>query len=208
MASAYPSHSPRGFSSDATNSQYYQQYGQPLQGSYHTPLSSSSLPPNTAGLSQGNVYPYSAGPPNGYMWGQQSTPTRSMSTGESEEMAHGFSHAYRTNTYPSFERRMTGGMQPVPSTNPGYGAMTMSNSSSTIPAHIRDSSTYHPMQVEMQQDWSGGGPSAHMSGATGGGYSSSWYPQQGLSGMREEEDRTHILASQDHHSLRREQNPG
>jgi hypothetical protein len=208
MASAYPHHSPRTFSSDTTNTQYYQQYGQPLQAPYHTPLASSSLPSHSSGLSQGDIYSYAAGPANGYTWGQPSAPTRSMSTGESEEMTHGFSQAYRTNTYPSLERRMTGEMQHIPSTNAGYLAMSMGNSPPTIPAQLRDHSAYHPMQMEMQQEWAGGGQSAHISGQPGGAYSSSWYPQQGLAGLREEEDHSHTLASQEQHLRRRQQNSG
>jgi hypothetical protein len=208
LVSPYDSHAPRTFSSDATNPHYYQQYGHPLQGSYNAPFVSSSLPSNTTGLPQGSVYPYSAGPPNGYQWGQQPAPTRSMSTGESEDLAHGFSHAYRTNTYPSFERRMTGEMQHIPSTTAAYVTMSMGSSSSTIPAQLREPSTYHPMHMGMQQDWPGGAQSAQLAGTTGGGYSSSWYPQQGLAGLREEEDHAHILSSQDHHSRRGEHNPG
>lgn len=208
MASAYPSHSPRAFSSDATNSPYYQQYGQPLQAPYHAPLVSSSLPSHATGLSQGDAYSYAGGPANGYTWGQPSAPTRSMSTGESEDITQGFSQAYRTNTYPSFGGRMTGEMQHIPSTGVGYVAMTMGSSPSGIPAQLRESSTYHPMHMEMQQDWASSSQSVHISGPPGGGYSSSWYPQHGLAGLREEEDNPHILASQEHHSLRRQQNPG
>ena len=163
------------------------------------------IPP---GLPQGSVYQYSAGPPNGYQWGQQPAPTRSMSTGEPEDLAHGFSNAYRTNTYPSFERRMTGEMQHIPSTSAAYVTMSMGSSSSTIPTQLREPSIYHPIHMGMQQDWSGGAQSAPLAGTTGGGYPSSWYPQQGLAGLREEEDHAHILASQGHRSRRGAHNPG
>lgn len=208
MASPYDSHSPRTFGSDATNAHYYQQYNHPLQRSYHAPFASGSLPPGATGLSQGSGYPYSTGLPNGYQWGQHPTPSRSMSTGESEDLGHGFSHAYRTNTYPSFERRMTGEMQQIPVTSAGYVTMSMGSSSSTIPAQMREPSTYHPMHMGIQQDWSGGGQSGQIAGTTGSGYPSTWYPQQELTGLREEEDHPHILSSQAHHSRRGEHNPG
>ncbi|KEF61404.1 uncharacterized protein A1O9_02970, partial [Exophiala aquamarina CBS 119918] len=198
MASPYDSHSPRTLSSDATNAQYYQQYNHPLQGSYHAPFASASLPSTATGLAQGSGYPYPTGIPNGYQWGQHPAPSRSMSTGESEDLTHGFSHPYRTNTYPSFERRMTGEMQQIPSTNAGYVTMSIGSSSSTIPAQLREPSTYHPMHMGMQQDWSSGGQSGQMPGTTGSDYPSSWYPQQELTDLREEEDHPHLVSSRDH----------
>jgi len=208
MTSPYDTHSPRTFSSDATNAHYFQQYNQPLQSSYHAPFAPGSLPSTAAGLSQGSGYPYSAGLPNGYQWGQHPAPSRSMSTGESEDLTHGFSHPYRTNTYPTFERRMTGEMQQIPSTSAGYVNMSVGSSSSTMPAQMRESSTYHPMHMGMQQDWSSVGQSGQMAGTTGTGYPPSWYPSQDLAGLREDEDHPHVLNPQGHHSRRGEHNPG
>lgn len=191
------------------NAQFYQQYGQPLPTQYSSDFPAGPLPSNMTTLALENPYGHPTSSSNGvYPWGQP--PPRSMSAGEPEELSSDFPTPYRTHTYPSFQRQMTGEIQPMPPTTVGLMPMGIESQHSSLPHNFREPTSYQPVQVEMPLNWAGGNPdqAPHLSGPVGGSYPPGWYqPQPSLTGMREEEDQLHILPSQSHQP-RRSHKPG
>ncbi|KIX10413.1 uncharacterized protein Z518_01495 [Rhinocladiella mackenziei CBS 650.93] len=210
IPSPYVGHSPRNFAADPVNSQYYQQYGHNVPGSYSSTFTTGSVPSNTNTFSPDSSHEYQAAAENGpFNWPQP--PTRSMSTAETEELQHGFHPAYRTHTYPSFERRITGGMPHLPSTTAGLMVMGIENQQTPLNPNFCEPTSYQPLQVDMQHDWSGGGPDqgTSMSALAGGTYSQRWYSHSpGFSGARGEGDQHHAFSSQSHHVRRAPHEPG
>lgn len=179
-----------------------------MPGSYS--FTGGTLPAKMTTLSQESSYEYQTSPLNGaYNWNM--TPTRSMSAGEAEDLSHGFPVAYRTSTYPSFERRMTGDMQQLPHTSTAHMPMSMASQQHSMPPEFREPTPYRPVRVDMQHDWGGGGAehAAHLAGPVGSSYSPGWYAHQpGLTDVREEVDHPHILPSQSHGHRGNRHKPG
>lgn len=162
-------------------------------------------------MSHESVYPYPPGSQNDLQWNQPPIAARSMSASQPEGLTHSMPHAYRTNTYPSFERRMTDEMQQISTTNAGYMPVNIESHPNTMPTQFREpSSSYQPINLEMQQHWPGGGNEhpASLGGSIAGAYSAGWYPQQRLTGMREGDDNGRMLPSQDSTTRRGDHNPG
>jgi hypothetical protein len=190
---SYANQSPHTYATEPIDPQYYQShYNHPIQGSYTSSFGSASVPSNpTRALSQESSYPYPPPGPNNYAWSQP-TPVRSLSSGDPEEIAHNFPAVYRTNTYPSFERRMTGdtSQQHTPA-GAGILPITMEGQLDQIPAHIHEPSSYQPLHMQ-GHEWSHPG--------SVGVYSSTWYPPpQGASEVRHDEEQPPMLPSQLYH---------
>ena len=167
-------------------------------------------------MSQESGYHYSTTDQNGaYIWPPQPQ-TRSMSTGETEEMSQGFSPAYRTHTYPSFERRMTGEMQQLPVTSSNLMSTNMESQQSPVPPNFREPTSFQPIHADVHHDWTRGGPDppTHLPGRhipvpSRGAYSQNWYSNHpGLTEVKEEENQPHILPSQSHNPRRSQHRPG
>ena len=147
---------------------YPQQYGQSLP----TQLSSTfagALPTTMAMLPQDHAFDYHTTVSNGsYNWSQ---PTRSMSSDAGEDLSTGFPTPFRTNTYPTFERRMTGQMPATSSSSVPVGIDSQQDA-----AHrgFHEPDSYHSMHI--QHDW-GGGPEAAQQGSAPGvdSYNPNWY---------------------------------
>ena len=211
MTSSYGmSHSPGHYGTESLNPQYFPQYGQSIANPYSSStFASGSLPSNMTTMPQESPYPYPTADQNGvYIWPSQS---RSMSTGESEEVSQGFASAYRTQTYPSFERRMTGEMQQLPVTSSNLMSTNMESQQSPVPPNFREPTSFQPLHADVRHDWAGRGPNppAHLPSSPSGPYMMGWYPNQpGLTEVREEQNQPHVLPSQIHNPRRSQHKPG
>lgn len=196
LTSPYSNQSIRSYGVEQTNSHYYNQYTTPTQGQYSSAFSPGSLSSSGPALSQESSYPYPSTAPNGYPWGQgQSLPhqtSRSLSSGEPDEGGHGFPHAFRTNTYPTFDRRSVSDMQHHPSTVPGFHRMSTEGQVAPMAAPYREPGSYQSMQ-----SWHNTGMSDP--GQSVGVYQPQWYSQQGLRDLREEADMSALMSAQGRH---------
>ncbi|OQU99680.1 Fungal Zn2-Cys6 binuclear cluster domain-containing protein [Cladophialophora immunda] len=207
-------YSPRNFDVDSINPQFYQQHQHPYGHSVPTPYSStfapSSLPSTMTTMSQDQAYPYQTAAPNGaYGWANH--PTRSMSSDQTDELSSGFPTPYRTNTYPSFERGMTGQMQQLPPTSSSL--VPMGTESQHPPTHpnFREHTSYQTMQTRVQQGWTAGNPGAiqQLPASVDSSYSQGWYqPHPGVANMQQEEEHPHILPSQNRNPRESQHKPG
>ncbi len=195
-------YSPRNYATDPMNAQIYQQhYGHSLPTHYSSPFTAGSLPTTMASLAQDHPYEYQTHPTNGaYHWGQ---PTRSISSNTSEELSAGFTTPFRTHTYPSFERRLTGQMQPLPPTSSGMVPMSMEGQPNTTHGDYHEPNAYPHMQMGMRHEWGGGGPhpAAQVSAADVGSYSQGWYASHpNMTDISQDEGQPQILPSQNRNS--------
>ena len=202
VQSPYSSHS---YATDPVHGQIYQQqYGHSLPTQYSSNFTTGSLPTTMTSLSQDHPYEYQTHQPNGaYHWGQQ---TRSISSDNSEEMPSGFPTPFRTNTYPSFERRMTGHMQHLPPTSMG-----IEGQHSATHGDLQEPHSYQSMQMGMRQ-WGGGGAGSipQVSAPGGVSYSQGWYqPHSNMTEIGQDEGQPHqILPSQSQNTRGGQHNPG
>ncbi|KAK5458178.1 hypothetical protein LTS15_004257 [Exophiala xenobiotica] len=208
--SPYLNHSERHYATEPMRSGYYPHYGNPPSGTYPSVFATGSLPSTMTTMSQESAYGYPTAQSNeAYNWGHP--PTRSMSGSESEEMQHGFPAAYRSQTYPSFDRRMTGDLQHMPPASHSPMPAGLENPQSSIPASFREPTSYQPVHLDMQHGWAGGGSgeAPQLTGSAATAYPQGWYPNApGMTGAREEEGHPHILPSQSHDPRANQRKPG
>ncbi|KAJ9612268.1 hypothetical protein H2200_003865 [Cladophialophora chaetospira] len=206
---AQSSYSSQSYATDPMNPQIYQQpYGHSLPTQYSSTFTTGSLPTTMASLAQEHPYEYQTHQPNGaYHWGQQ---TRSISSDASEELSSGFPTPFRTNTYPSFERRMTGHMQHLPPTSSSMGPMGIENQHSATHSEFEEPVAYQSMHMGMRH-WGGGaaGSLPQASAPGGASYSQGWYqPHSSMTELGQEEGQPHQILPSQSHNTRGQLNPG
>ncbi|KIX98071.1 uncharacterized protein Z520_06151 [Fonsecaea multimorphosa CBS 102226] len=206
-------YSPRNFDGDSINPQFYQQqhaYGQSIPTPYSSPYAPGSLPSTMTTMSQEHGYPYQTSAPNGgYGWANP--PTRSMSSDQTDELSSGFPTPYRTNTYPSFERGLTGQMQQLPPTSSSLAPMGIDSQHTSTHPNFPEHTSYQTAQANMQQGWTAGNHATmrRAPGSVDSSYSQGWYqPHPGLTSMQQEEEQPHILPSQNHNPRKSQHKPG
>ncbi|KIW97025.1 uncharacterized protein Z519_02417 [Cladophialophora bantiana CBS 173.52] len=205
-------YSPRIYDVDSMNPQFYQHQQHLFGHSVPTPYSSAfapgSLPSTMTTVSQEQTYPYQTSASNGaYNWAHH--PTRSMSSDQTDELSSGFPTPYRTNTYPSFERGITGQIQQLPPTSSGLVPVGIESQHTSMHPNFRERTSYQTMQADGQ--WTAGhpGPVQQMPGSVESPYSQGWYqPHPGLANMRQGEEQPHILPSQKHNPRESQHKPG
>ncbi|EXJ80313.1 hypothetical protein A1O1_08455 [Capronia coronata CBS 617.96] len=174
--------------------QFYPQYGHSSQGPYPSAFIAGSMPANLSTISRESTYEYQpSSPVAAYGWAQ--SPTRSMSMGERENSPQSFHAAYRTQTYPSIERRIASDMQHLSSTSSRFMPMTLENQPGAA-LNFSDPMPYQPLPVEMQQEWAGPEQRPQLASSSGAP-TPVWYPQQsGLTDAGDVERSGHLLPSQ------------
>ncbi|OAG34240.1 hypothetical protein AYO21_11616 [Fonsecaea monophora] len=143
------------FDVDSMNPSFYQQqqqqqhsYGHPVGTPYSSTFAPSSLPSVMTTMSQEQTRAYQTSVPNGgYGW--TNPPARSMSSDQTDELSSGFPTPYRTNTYPSFDRGMTGQMQHLPPTSSSMVPMGIESRHTSTTPNFQDHTSYQPMQTNM-----------------------------------------------------------
>ncbi|KAK4945145.1 hypothetical protein LTR10_015571 [Elasticomyces elasticus] len=201
VPSPYLSQSPRPYANESMNPGYYQPYANPVAGSYSSAYTSGSTPSNMTTISQESTYNYPTAPLGGaYSWG--GPPTRSMSGSESEQLHHGFPAAFRTHTYPSFERETAGNLHQMPAAEHAGMPVGIDSSHDSVPPNYREPTSYQPIQIDMRQEWSGGVPDhvTHLPGPGAPAYPQGWdYSHQSeIMNARDEREHSHVYPSQSH----------
>ena len=186
---------------------YQQQYGHSQAGPYPSNFNTGGVPTTMTMAPQEHLYDYQTPVSNGsYSWSQ---PTRSISSNTSEDLSSGYPTPYRTSTYPSFERRMTGPMHQLHPTS----SLPMGMDSQQNAAHgeFHEPSSYNSMQMNMQHEWERGGPhpAQNVSGPGVNSYNQSWYPpHSSVTEMRPGEDQPHNQSSYSQNFSRSQHKPG
>lgn len=203
-------YSPRGYGGGPMNAQFYQQpYGHSVPTHYSSAFPTGSLPASMTNLGQEHTYDYHTPTSNGsYHWNQ---PSRSISTDVSEELPSGFPAPYRTNTYPTFERRMTGQMQQYPSASSSMMPVGVQSQQNLAHGNFGEHPTYDSLPIGIHQDWGGTGPeSAHIGTASGrSSYAPGWYQQHPpMADMSQAENQPQILPSHNRSSKGSQHKPG
>ncbi|OAP57034.1 hypothetical protein AYL99_09147 [Fonsecaea erecta] len=208
-------YSPRTFDGDSVNPQFYQHaqqhpYGHSAPTPYSSAFAPGSLPSTMTTISQEQAYPYQTSVPNGaYNWANP--PSRSMSSDHTDELSSGFPTPYRTNTYPSFERPMTGQMQQLPPTSSSLLPMGIESQHTSTHPSFPEQPSYQTVQGNLQQGWTAGNPGAlqQSPASVDRSYSHGWYqPHPGITNMQQEEGQPHILPSQIRNSRSSQHKPG
>ncbi|KAH0846589.1 hypothetical protein FOPE_11912 [Fonsecaea pedrosoi] len=205
------------FDVDSMNPSFYQQqqqqqhsYGHPVGTPYSSTFAPSSLPSVMTTMSQEQTRAYQTSVPNGgYGW--TNPPARSMSSDQTDELSSGFPTPYRTNTYPSFDRGMTGQMQHLPPTSSSMVPMGIESRHTSTTPNFQDHTSYQPMQTNMHSVWMGGnvGAMQQLPGTSDGFHSQGWYqPHPGVANIHQEEEQARILPSQNHSAQEGQRKPG
>ncbi|KIW17296.1 hypothetical protein PV08_04487 [Exophiala spinifera] len=203
----YLDQAPGHFASEPINSGYYPSYAHNVPGTYTSAFPTGSLP-STMPMTQGSAYSYpTSHPMEAYDWGQMTQ--RPMSGAEAEDMQHGFPAAYRSHTYPNFDRRMTGPQQQMPSTNHGMMGLELDHQHSSILATTREPTSYQPLHDFNEWTGAASGQQAHHTESAPTSYPHGWYPHTStMTGNRQERGPSHILLSQRHDFRGSQHKPG
>ncbi|KAL2428995.1 hypothetical protein ABEF95_011256 [Exophiala dermatitidis] len=178
---------------DSSSAPFYPQYGHSLQGGYPIAFTTGSLPATTPTMSRDRAFGYHTASPNGYPWAQ--SPARSVSMGETEDSPHNFPPAYRTQTYPSFERRITADMPQLPATSSPFVPLGAENQPGGI-VELPQPMSYQPLPPGMQPEWAASEQQTQFTGSSGAP-TPAWYPQQPSStDLGSDDRRSQILPSQ------------
>ena len=179
-----------------------------MSSQYPSTFHSGALASSIGGLSQEHTYEYQTPVSNGsYSWNQ---PTRSISSDASDDLAPGFPMPYRTNTYPSFERRMTTPMQQLPPTSSNMVSMGLGSQQNSTHGEFQEPTSYHSMSIGMQQEWGAESDSVQqVSGPGMQSYTQSWYPPpSSMGGMSQDNDHAQVLTSHNRNFANSQRNPG
>ncbi|KAJ9626629.1 hypothetical protein H2204_010017 [Knufia peltigerae] len=204
--SAYLNQSPRHFATEPLTSGYYPNYAHPASGTYPSAFTTGSLP-STMAMPQESAYGYPTPHPNeAYNWGQ--IPPRPSGT-EAEDMQHGFPAAYRSHTYPTFDRRTSQPLQQMPSSAHGMINFELDHQQSSIQANLHEPTSYQPLHDLNEWPGSASRQPAHLAESAPIPYPHGWYSHNSTTtGNREEGGSSHILLSQ-HRDFRESQHkPG
>jgi hypothetical protein len=192
----------RNYAQDPSmDSQFYplQQYGHSLPTQYSSAFTAGPLHSPMAAMAHESMYEYQTPVSNpAYNWGQ---PTRSLSSDAGEELSSGFTTPYRTNTFPSFEKRMTHQTQHLGPSSSSLPHTGMENQHNVTLGDFRGDTPYHPMQMRMPHGWGGGAPDpAQQTSVPGPGmYPQEWYPpHSNMEGMEQDESQPQPLPLQGH----------
>lgn len=147
-------------------------------------------------MPQESAYSYpTSHPMEAYNWGQM--PPRSTSGAEAEDMQHGFPAAYRSHTYPTFDRRMTGPLQQIPSSAHGMMNFELDHQQSSISSNTREPTSYQPLHDLNEWPGAASGQGVHLAESAPVPYSHGWYSNTStMTGNRDEGGSPHILLSQ------------
>jgi len=198
MDSNFVNQPPRDYAVDPVGPPFYHPLG--LHDSFpHPTFGTHSLPSAMPTIPPDSTYQFQS-PSTNEVYGWSPHPSlRSMSTADSGAQSHGFSPTYRTNSYPSFQRRMTGPAD-VQNVSSGGGTNLMAMGAASQPpllsAAFHEPTSYHTMHAGLQPEWVGSAHDPNLADPRSESFAQGWYASHSsLTGVREETD-PRILSSQ------------